>query len=60
MDADERKVQDPVCNMMVDPDQLAVAHLGMHFAFCSEQCRQRFLNNPDLYIVEPEIFICDI
>ncbi len=50
MDADERKVQDPVCDMMVDPGQLAVTHLGMHFAFCSEQCRQRFLSNPNLYI----------
>ncbi len=50
MGADERKVQDPVCHMIVEPDQLAVTHLGMHFAFCSEQCKQRFLNNPDLYI----------
>jgi hypothetical protein len=36
--------------MMVDPDQLPVTHLGMHFAFCSEQCRQRFLSNPNLYV----------
>lgn len=50
MDTGERKVQDPVCDMMVDPDQLPVTYLGIHFAFCSEQCRQRFLSNPNLYV----------
>jgi len=50
MDAEGTKVRDPVCEMMVDPRQLAIEYLGMHFAFCSEQCKQRFLNNPNLYI----------
>ena len=43
-------VRDPVCDMEVDPHQLAIDYQGMHFAFCSEQCKQRFLKNPHLYI----------
>jgi len=50
MGADDMKVRDPVCDMMVDPQQLALEYLGMHFAFCSEQCRQRFSDSPNLYI----------
>ncbi len=50
MSVEDTKVRDPVCEMMVDPGQLAVEYLGMHFAFCSEQCKERFLHNPNLYI----------
>jgi len=50
MGIESAKVKDPVCEMMVDPQDLSIEHLGMHFSFCSEQCKQRFLNNPDLYI----------
>jgi len=50
MGTESAKVRDPVCDMMVDPRELSIVHLGMPFSFCSEQCRQRFLNNPDLYI----------
>jgi len=50
MSVKEKKVRDPVCNMMVDSRELFTEHLGMHFAFCSEQCKQRFLDNPNLYI----------
>ncbi|VAW83477.1 hypothetical protein MNBD_GAMMA14-1793 [hydrothermal vent metagenome] len=50
MGTESSKVRDPVCEMMVDPQQLAIDYLGMHFAFCSEQCKQRFLDNPNLYI----------
>ncbi len=50
MSVESGKVRDPVCEMMVDPRELSVDYLGMHFAFCSEQCKQRFLNNPNLYI----------
>ncbi len=44
------RVRDPVCDMEVDPHRLSIDYLGMHFAFCSEQCKQRFLRNPHLYI----------
>ncbi len=47
------KVRDPVCGMLVDPEQLVVTFEGMRFAFCSEQCREHFLANPHLYIGKP-------
>lgn len=45
----ERK-RDPVCGMMIDANEHAVEYQKMHFAFCSRQCRERFLKNPHLYI----------
>jgi YHS domain-containing protein len=46
-------VKDPVCQMLVPPDQYAVNYLGMDVAFCSQQCKDRFLANPHLYIGDP-------
>lgn len=46
-------LRDPVCGMQVAPDQNAVAYQQMYFAFCSAQCRERFLANPHLYIGHP-------
>lgn len=43
----------PVCDMQVPSDQLALVYQGMHFAFCSEQCRERFQATPHLYIGVP-------
>jgi len=42
--------RDPVCGMVVDAAENAVEYQQMHFAFCSLQCRERFLQNPHLYI----------
>jgi YHS domain-containing protein len=50
---DVKKVKDPVCEMWVAPEQNAVTYQRMHFAFCSPQCKQRFLANPHLYIGRP-------
>lgn len=47
------KVKDPVCKMLVAPDQNAINYLGIDFAFCSQQCKDRFLANPHLYIGVP-------
>lgn len=47
------QVKCPVCHMLVPPDQLALPYQGMHFAFCSEQCRERFQSNPRLYVGVP-------
>jgi len=47
------QVKDPVCGMPVARDQHALTYLQMHFAFCSAQCRQRFLANPGLYVGHP-------
>lgn len=50
---DDKKVKDPVCHMWVLPDQYAIKYQGLDFAFCSQQCRDRFLANPHLYIGKP-------
>jgi YHS domain-containing protein len=46
-------VKDPVCGMEVAPAQLETIYEGLHYAFCSEQCRQRFAANPHLYTGVP-------
>jgi len=46
-------VKDPVCGMDVAPTQLETVYEGIRYAFCSEQCRQRFIANPHLYIGVP-------
>lgn len=53
MKHEEAKVKDPVCGMLVDREQLSLEFMQMHFAFCSEQCRERFLATPGLYIGHP-------
>jgi YHS domain-containing protein len=53
MMSDGKKMKDPVCEMWVAPDENAVSYQGMHFAFCSQQCKERFLANPHLYIGLP-------
>ncbi|HED19101.1 MAG TPA: YHS domain-containing protein [Gammaproteobacteria bacterium] len=50
MNIEEQQIRDPVCNMIVSADQNAIDYLGIHFAFCSLQCKERFLANPHLYI----------
>ena len=47
------QVKCPVCHMQVPPEQLALVYQGMHFAFCSEQCRERFRATPRLYVGVP-------
>lgn len=47
------RVRDPVCGMSVPPTQLETIFEGIHYAFCSEQCRERFVANPHLYIGMP-------
>lgn len=47
------KVKDPVCQMLVAPDQYAINYQGVDFAFCSQQCQDRFLANPHLYVGVP-------
>lgn len=43
-------VKDPVCEMMVKPGENEAVHQGLHYAFCSLQCRERFIARPGLYI----------
>jgi YHS domain-containing protein len=53
MVTNEQTLQDLVCGMRIPRNQYAIDYLGMHFAFCSLQCKERFLANPHLYIGEP-------
>src|SRR3569832_1883039 len=46
-------IEDPVCGMQVSRDSFAIEHLGIHYAFCSQQCQDRFEANPHLYIGVP-------
>ena len=49
---DETKI-DPVCGMRVKSTELSLEYMQMHYAFCSEQCRERFEANPGLYVGKP-------
>ncbi len=46
-------VEDPVCHMQIPSTSFATEHAGSHYAFCSAQCKERFLANPHLYIGFP-------
>lgn len=48
-----KSVKDVVCGMEVDPHQNRVTYLEIDYAFCSAQCRERFMANPHLYIGLP-------
>ncbi|MFA5371325.1 MAG: YHS domain-containing protein [Sideroxydans sp.] len=46
-------LKDPVCHMEVPATSLATEYVGIHYAFCSEQCKERFQSNPHLYVGLP-------
>jgi YHS domain-containing protein len=46
-------IEDPVCGMQVSRDSFAMLHQGIQYAFCSQQCQDRFKANPHLYIGVP-------
>lgn len=46
-------VKDPVCHMEVPATSFATEYAGGHYAFCSAQCKERFLASPHLYIGFP-------
>lgn len=43
----------PVCYMTVKKGGFALDHEGLAYAFCSMQCRERFVANPHLYVGRP-------
>lgn len=49
----EDTIKDPVCGMPVSRDAYALDYQGIHYAFCSQQCQDRFRANPHLYIGVP-------
>ncbi len=44
-------VTDPVCGMEIDPQSAAgqSEYQGQTYYFCSESCKRRFDQNPELY-----------
>ena len=46
-------VKDYVCQMQVPSTSFATEYAGGYYAFCSAQCKERFLANPHLYIGFP-------
>ena len=40
----------PVCAMEATDALISAEHLGIHYHFCSEQCRTNFLSRPLLYV----------
>lgn len=44
---------DLVCGMQVKSDDISLDYQETHYAFCSDQCLQRFQDNPHLYIGYP-------
>ncbi|MBI5751858.1 MAG: YHS domain-containing protein [Hydrogenophilales bacterium] len=46
-------VKDPVCQMEISAALFAAEYAGIAYAFCSAQCRERFLANPHLYVGLP-------
>jgi Cu+-exporting ATPase len=45
-------VTDPVCGMQLDPSQAAAQAVydGVAYYFCSEECRDTFLEDPEQYV----------
>jgi len=48
--------RDPVCDMMVDVDRMAIrtTHQGTDYYFCATGCREQFLADPARYISNEE------
>lgn len=53
MEKSQNLVKDPVCGVEVPPQQHALDYLEIPYAFCSQQCLERFLAHPHLYVGQP-------
>ena len=51
----DARFTDVVCGMDISSDDIGTDHLGIRYAFCSQQCLQRFLSHPHLYTGRPGI-----
>lgn len=45
---------DPVCGMVVPEEHAAVCtdYRGKHYCFCSEDCKEEFDSDPEMYVAE--------
>ena len=53
MNSNTATFKDVVCGMEVSSDNISMDYQGIHYAFCSDQCFERFQLNPHLYIGFP-------
>ena len=53
MNSNATLLKDVVCGMDIKSDDISLDYQGSHYAFCSNQCRERFQLNPHLYIGYP-------
>lgn len=42
--------RDPICDMVVGPEDLSFEHRGAVYRFCSEACRSSFVADPERYV----------
>lgn len=49
-------VQDPVCKMLIEKSEAKaeVTYNGEKYYFCSEECKEEFLKNPEKYLSKPK------
>ena len=48
---------DPVCGMVIPDEHAAVCttYKSKHYCFCSEECKEEFDMDPEMYIAEGEM-----
>lgn len=49
----KKQSRDPVCGMKADNNDISLDFQGIRYLFCSQQCLDRFTENPHLYIGHP-------
>jgi len=49
-------VQDPVCKMIIEKEEAkaTVEYKDEIYYFCSTECKEEFLKNPEKYLVKPK------
>lgn len=53
----ETEATDPVCGMKVHPNEtdLQIEHGGKTYYFCSTDCGDRFVNDPEKYLTKDSL-----
>jgi YHS domain-containing protein len=49
-------VQDLVCKMIIEKEEAkaTLEYKGETYYFCSQECKEEFLKNPEKYLVKPK------
>lgn len=47
---EKKPYKDPVCGMRAT-DKIMAEHNGQKYYFCSEHCKERFVANPEEFVV---------